>query len=136
VLEDIIRDQDHGRGSAGGLTLVITTLTTDSYNPRVCDLCHSAETRYRVHHYFPIPAATYDERSWRHWLFDCIVKVETHEAAEFFKLWNSRAEHDEETAFYDRPYAPSHGPGNDPYLLREVGTDLDRRTRFTGEVAS
>jgi hypothetical protein len=35
---------------------------------------------------------------------------------------------------YARPYAPSHGPGNDPYMIREYGTDLDRRTKFTGEV--
>ncbi len=35
---------------------------------------------------------------------------------------------------YCRPYAPSHGPGNDPYLVREVGSDLDRRTSFRGEV--
>ncbi len=25
-------------------------------------------------------------------------------------------------------------PGNDPYLVREIGTDLDRRTSFRGEV--
>jgi hypothetical protein len=31
-------------------------------------------------------------------------------------------------------YPPAHGPGNDPYLVLTYGEDLDRRTRFTGEV--
>ena len=33
-----------------------------------------------------------------------------------------------------KPYAPSHGPGNDPYLIRETGTDADQRTSFRGEL--
>lgn len=31
-----------------------------------------------------------------------------------------------------RPYAPSHGPGNDPYLIREIGTVEDVETSFLG----
>jgi hypothetical protein len=31
-----------------------------------------------------------------------------------------------------RPYAPSHGPGNDPYMVREVGTTIDQRTSYRG----
>jgi hypothetical protein len=27
-----------------------------------------------------------------------------------------------------------HGPGNDPYMVREVGTELDVKTSFRGEV--
>ena len=34
----------------------------------------------------------------------------------------------------EHPYAPSHGPGNDPYMIREVGTVEDQRTSFTGEL--
>jgi len=117
-----LASRDRGQGSEG-LTLDITTLTTNSYHPTVCEFCSSAVTGYRVHHYFIVPAAAYDMRSWRRWLFDQVVLVERHEAAEFFKIDN------------DRPYAPSHGPGNDPYLIREVGTDLDARTSFRGEVA-
>jgi len=105
---------DRGQGSEG-LTLIITTLGYNNYHPDV------GET-YRVHHYMPVPPAAFDLRSWRRWLFDQILLVERHEACEFFTLAG------------DRPYAPSHGPGNDPYLIREVGTDLDRRTSFRGEV--
>jgi hypothetical protein len=105
---------DRGQGSEG-LTLIITITTPDSYLP-------ATQTR-TVQHYFPVPPAGYDARSWRRWLFEQILAVERHEAMEFF------------TVAGDKPYAPSHGPGNDPYLIREVGTDTDRRTSDTGELS-
>lgn len=114
-LQDLQRDKDHGRGESKGLTLVITTKGYDSYHTE------TGET-YTVYHYFIVPAATYDERSWQRWLFEQFCLVERHEAMEFFQIDGIR------------PYAPSHGPGNDPYMVREVGTDLDQHTRFTGEV--
>lgn len=104
---------DRGQGSTG-LTLTITTLTVDSY--------HHEVTNRRVHHLFIVPAAAYDARSWRRWLLDRLLDVESHECCEFFTLYG------------DKPYAPSHGPGNDPYLIREVGTDVDQRTSFRGAV--
>jgi hypothetical protein len=116
-LEDMQRDEDHGRGESKGLTLVIRTLGYNSYHP-------DEGENYRVNHYFIVPAATYDERSWRRWLFEQFCLVERHEAMEFFAIDGKR------------PYAPSHGPGNDPYMVREVGTELDQQTRFTGEVAT
>lgn len=103
---------DRGQGSVG-LTLVITTDTINSYPPH---------RPMHVNHLFIVPAAGYDERSWRRWLFECFHQVEFHECMEFFSIDGVK------------PYAPSHGPGNDPYLLREVGTDVDRRTSFRGEV--
>lgn len=109
-----LADMDRGQGCSG-LTLVVTTLTVNSYHPE-------DGTTYRVNHYFPVPAAAYDIRSWRRWLFDRVVEVETHEAMEFFRFGD------------ERPYAPSHGPGNDPYIIREIGTVLDQKTKFTGEV--
>jgi hypothetical protein len=109
-LEDINR----GQGSQG-LTLVITTHGYNSVHPE------RGET-YRVLHYMPVPPASYDERSWRRWLLDQFLLVERHEACEFFTIAG------------DRPYAPSHGPGNDPYLIREVGTDEDRRMSFRGNL--
>lgn len=113
-LVDIVRDPAPlGQPNGAGLTLDITITCPDSYHP---------ERMRRVAHYFPVPPATYDERSWRRWLFDCITKVETHEAMEFFTING------------EKPYAPSHGPGNDPYMVREVGTELDRRTSYRGEV--
>lgn len=96
-----------------GLTLSITTDTVNSYHH---------EQPIHVQHLFIVPAATYDVRSWRRWLFECGVKVDFHEAMEFFEIDGVK------------PYAPSHGPGNDPYLLAELSTETDRRTSFRGEV--
>lgn len=36
----------------------------------------------------------------------------------------------------ERPYSPNHGPGNDPYMICEVGTDEEKRTSFRGVVKS
>lgn len=110
TLSDITR----GQGSAG-LTLIINVRTTNSYPPY---------EQMTVQHFMPVPPAAYDMRSWRRWLFDQCQLVDTHEACEFFEIDG------------DKPYAPSHGPGNDPYLVREVGTDEDRRTSFLGDVSS
>lgn len=109
-------DIDRGQGSEG-LTLDIITNGYDSYHPERGE-------HYRVHHYMPVPPAAYDRRSWQRWLFEQLLLVERHEACEFFKIGG------------DRPYAPHHGPGNDPYIVFDHGTDLDVRTRFTGEVKS
>jgi hypothetical protein len=103
---------DRGQGSIG-LTLFITTDTVNTYRP---------DEPIRVNHLFPVPPAAYDERSWRRWLFERFREVESHECAEFFQIDG------------ERPYAPSHGPGSDPYLIRELGTDIDHRTSFRGEV--
>ena len=128
---------DRGQGSSG-LTLDIITLATDSYNVDVCDTCRSAVTNYRVHHYMPVPPASFDRRSWQRWLFEQVRLVESHEAAEFFRFAIpgefSQIDRGGPVEKVERPYAPSHGPGNDPYLIREVGTDVDRRTKFTGEI--
>lgn len=107
-----LNDLDRGQGSKG-LTLVINVATVNSYPPH---------DEIRVNHYMLVPPAAYDERSWRRWLLDQILLVERHEACEFFTIDG------------DKPYAPSHGPGNDPYLIREFGTDEDRRTSFRGDL--
>jgi hypothetical protein len=113
-----LSDIDRGQGSEG-LTLVITTLGYNSYH---ADRGES----YRVNHYMPVPPAAYDERSWQRWLFEQLLLVERHECMEFFAFRNG------DNAI--RPYAPSHGPGNDPYIVRELGDDVDQKTSFRGEV--
>jgi hypothetical protein len=105
---------DRGQGSIG-LTLIITTKGLDSYNP-------GDGEHYRVNHYFPVIPAAYDERSWRRWLFEQFLLVERHECMEFFQIEGRR------------PYAPHHGPGNDPYNVFDHGTAVDTRTMYTGEV--
>jgi hypothetical protein len=106
-------DLDRGQGSEG-LTLVIAVRCVDSYHPE-----HGPN--FRVLHYMIVPAAAYDERAWRRWLLEQILLVETHEACEFFMIGD------------DRPYAPNHGPGRDPYTVLELGTYEDAHTTFRGE---
>lgn len=110
----IDRDKDSDGNVVGrGLTLDIITRGYNSYKPS------DGET-YRVHHYFIVPAATYDERAWMRWLFDRLLDVETHECMEFFRIDKRR------------PFAPSHGPGNNPYSVRDRQTEEDAHTMFDG----
>jgi len=109
-----LRDLDRGQGSEG-LTLVICTMGYDSYHPE------RGQT-YGVYHYMPVPPAAYDARTWLRWLFDQFCLVELHEAMEFFAVGG------------DRPYAPNHGPGRNPYVVHELGSDVDVRTSFRGVV--
>jgi hypothetical protein len=105
---------DRGQGSKG-LTLIIATRGYDSYNI-------DQGEHYRVNHYFPVPPAAFNRRSWVSWLFECLLDVEKHECMEFFRI-------DDQVV-----YPPAHGPGNSPYLVLTYGDDADRRTRFTGEL--
>ena len=105
---------DRGQGSVG-LTLVITTLGYNSNHPE------NGQT-YRVNHYMIVPSAAFNRQSWQRWLLEQFLLVERHEACEFFKING------------ERPYAPHHGPGNDPYIVFELGTEEEARTLFTGEV--
>lgn len=126
-------DLDRGQGSEG-LTLVITTQGYNSY--------HTARGEtYQVNHYMPVPPAAYDERSWQRLLFEQLLLVERHECMEFFAFRVVPAGHPSEfTSLEDeqcgliRPYAPNHGPGNDPYTVRELTTETEQRTSFRGGV--
>jgi hypothetical protein len=80
----------HG-DSAGGLTLVVHADVMDAYQPGM---------NRPVKHYFAVPAATYDRETWLRWLLDCVLKVEQHEACEWFAVGG------------ERPYGPNHGPGS------------------------
>jgi hypothetical protein len=134
--------RDTGSPEQGhGLTLTIGTLTFDTYHPEL-------GRRYAVLHTFAVPPATYNEQSWTRWLFERYVDVLRHEGMEFFRImpecdcgergYTGYGAHEpacpviREEPF--RPYAPNHGPGNDPYVVRELTTDVDRRTQFTGNV--
>jgi hypothetical protein len=73
-----------------------------------------------VRHYFPVPTTTWNEKSWRRWVFERCRKVEDHELAEWFLVGG------------ERPFAPLHGPGHDPYTIREVSTEEEARTDQQG----
>jgi hypothetical protein len=105
--------EERGQGCAG-LTLTITVETTNSYPPH---------EPIGVRHLFIVPAAAYNTRSWRRWLFERVVDVERHEAMEFFVLGDNV-----------HPYAPHHGPGEDPYTTYEHADAGDTRISSTGRV--
>lgn len=124
---------------AGGLTFEILVPCHDSYHPE----------RYRpVRHLHPVPAATFNRQSWERWLFDRLMDTIRHEAAEWFRFETGPFHRDTcpavtvsapcscgaAPADVRRPFAPTHGPGDDPYVLHEYATEEQRRTSFRGEL--
>lgn len=103
---------DRGQGSKG-LTLCIYVVGPDTYNP---------DTEMRVVHYMIVPAASYNRRSWQRWLLEQFLLVERHECCEFFQIDG------------ERPYAPNHGPGHDPYIIFDHASDEERRTDYRGNL--
>lgn len=103
---------DRGQGSVG-LTFIVRTMHADAYHPDVVR---------GVLHYFIVPAAAYTLGEWERWIFDRLGDIDTHERGEWFQTPAGR------------PFAPNHGPGMDPYIVRMYSTDEDRRTSFRGEV--
>ena len=132
TLEDKERDPADTHGAAaGGLTFIVLTGTRTRHQPGITEYqgtwdAYHEKVERPVYHYFPVPAATYNANSWRRWLFDCLLKVETHECMEHFQIRTENGT--------VRPYAPTHGPGDDPYSVHEYTTDERRRTSFRGEV--
>lgn len=121
-LEDSLQRDKPGQhsGESRGLTLIVQRCGPDTYHP---------DSIIAVNHYFPVPPATYNYASWQRWLFDRLGDVDTHERMEDFAVCDSPgSEHKV------RPYAPQHGPGNDPYRVCEYAEDVDRRTSFRGDV--
>lgn len=117
-------DHNHERPPIGrGTTLIITSLTYNSYR----EYKPSDPPDYRVNHYKIVPAATFTKAAWKRWLLDQCIEVEQHEACEF-----SRFVYDDGV---DRPFAPLHGPGENPYVIHEFSTDEQRRTSFRGELS-
>jgi hypothetical protein len=105
--EFALRDED------GALRLVIKVSGFNSYNE---------EQPFSVRNYFPVPIATYNMKTWRRWIFECCRKVENHELGEWFKIDG------------ERPFAPLHGPGEDPYTVHEFRDEVDARTLQDGSV--
>lgn len=98
----------------GALRLVITDmLCRDAYGP---------ERTMPLSHYHPVPQATYNEKSWKRWIFEQCRRVENHEIGEWLR-WGD-----------ERPFAPIHGPGEDPYTVHEVRPESDARTTQDGSM--
>jgi hypothetical protein len=91
------RDSEHLSGSLG-LTFCIRAEVPNSFNP---------EQQTHVLHLMAVPPANWDRRTWTRWALEQVFLVEQHEAMEFFAVGESH------------PYFPAHGPGADPYEVRE-----------------
>jgi hypothetical protein len=116
--DDWVRDKaSDGTPLSVGLTLDVVSRTYDSYHPERGEA-------YYVHHYWPVPPATFNRSSWERWLLKVVTAIEEHEACEFLRFGDDER----------RPFAPTHGPGDDPYRVVQYEDELRRRTRFTGEV--
>lgn len=96
------------------LRLIISVTGPDAASP---------DNELTVSHFFPVPEATYNDRAWTRWVFECCRLVENHELGEWFRLNGTH-----------RPFAPLHGPGENPYMVVEYREDTDRRTRQDGEI--
>jgi len=96
---------------SGGLQLQIVSNTENSFH---------FDQRIRVRHSFLVPPASYNRDTWAAWLFDRVRDVETHEAAEFFRIDGVRE------------FAPHHGNGEDPYRVWHV-SDWATAAKSSGE---
>lgn len=126
ALRDVERDpEDTHSGSAGGLTFEVYALTMDAYHANL------KMQRY-TRHLFVVPAATYNAIAWLEWIGQCLDLIEQHERCEFMRLGNGDSyEFNDEDM---RPFAPLHGPGDNPYVVHHLASDLQRRTSWQGVV--
>lgn len=102
-------DHEVSDDGSGGWHLFVVSHTQNSL-----DSSHTI----RVRHGFLIPAASYNRDSWISWIFDRLRDVEAnHEAGEFFRVNGVRV------------FAPHHGNGENPYVVRHHGTLEDAAKR-------
>ena len=99
----------------GALRLVITVYGRDSYNE---------ENPLAVSHFFPVPTATYNQKTWQRWMFEMCRRLENHELGEWFRIDEAR------------PFAPLHGPGEDPYTVHEYRSEMDAKVLQDGSMGS
>ncbi len=103
----------------GALRLVIRVAGVDAFDP---------ESERAVNHHHPVPTTTFNEKSWRRWILDQCMRTEAHEVCEWLRF----GEGDEEM----RPFLPTHGPGEDPYVIREYRSEDDAFTTQDGSLRS
>lgn len=101
-----IHDED------GALRLVIRIDGHNNYTKEPFVVCH----------FHPVPETTYNEQSWRRWVFEQCRRTMNHELGEALNFDGIR------------PFAPMHGPGEDPYTVHEVRPELDALTTQNGSV--
>jgi len=77
-----------------------------------------------VNHYHPVPITTYNEKSWRRWIFEQCIRTMNHELGESLRFGAEEV----------RPFAPMHGPGEDPYTVHEWRPESDALTIQDGSL--
>lgn len=77
---------------------------------------------FTVNHVHPVPYTTYNEKSWRRWIFDQCIRTMNHEIGESLRFGPNE----------ERPFAPMHGPGEDPYTVHEWRPESDALTTQDG----
>lgn len=99
----------------GAKRLVIRVDGFNNYDP---------ETPFVVDHFHPVPITTYNEKSWRRWIFEQCLRTMIHELGESLRFGHNQ----------ERPFAPMHGPGEDPYTVHETRPEIDALTTQRGTV--
>ncbi len=82
---------------------------------------------FTVDHYHPVPITTYNEKTWRRWIFEQCIRTMNHELGESLRFGP-----DESSSV--RPFAPMHGPGEDPYTVHEWRPEVDALTIQDGSI--
>lgn len=81
---------------------------------------------FTVNHAHPVPTTTYNEKSWRRWIFEQCIRTMNHELGESLRFGVDEV----------RPFAPMHGPGEDPYTVHEWRSESDALTTQDGSLRS
>jgi hypothetical protein len=102
-----LKDED------GALRLVIRVQGYNNYDPL---------QPWTVDHYHPVPITTYNEKSWRRWVYEQCRRTMNHEIGEALNFDGVR------------PFAPMHGPGEDPYTVHEIRSVEDALTIQDGSL--
>jgi hypothetical protein len=97
----------------GAKRLVIRIETVHNYD-------HSKP--FVVDHYHPVPVTTYNEKTWRRWIFEQCIRTMNHELGESLRFGSDEV----------RPFVPMHGPGEDPYTVHEWRPETDALTAQDG----
>src|SRR6266403_5223866 len=79
---------------------------------------------FTVDHYHPVPITTFNEKSWRRWIFEQCLRTMNHEIGESLRFGQTEI----------RPFAPMHGPGEDPSTVHEVRTETAALTTQDGRL--
>lgn len=80
--------------------------------------------KFVVNHVHPVPVATYNEKSWRRWILEQCIRTMHHELGESLRFGPDEV----------RPFAPMHGPGEDPYTVHEIRSEVDALTTQDGSL--